>query len=170
MSSQPRRDPDSVTPLNRTIRALLGLGALLVLLMTPSSRPVAAGLTVLCSAIDSVCVDLFNDMPGAVITQWNAGQYTAATAADFQAFDVIYFGDAFASDPAIAAKEVYGSAINGRAVVTGAHFEHCTEAAYGPGSPPCVLFDTVVSWILQGTWNRPAGIESARFELPELGA
>jgi len=121
----------------------------LLLLLTPGieSEVVAAGPKVLCSTGDNWCRNIPTTVAGASVTQWTAAQFLAATVADFQQFDVIYLDHRFSNDAATGAKNVYGAAIDGRAVITGVHFEHCGG---GTASGPCLVLKDSIDWIFAG--------------------
>ena len=79
-------------------------------------------------------------------TVWTTAQFNSATVADFQQFDMIYIQNGFS---ATGAKNVYGAAVDGRAVITGVHFEHCTSGAGTSG--PCRVLKDSSNWILAGS-------------------
>ena len=81
------------------------------------------------------------------MTRWTAQQFLAASVSDFQLFDIIYLDDRFSSDLATGAKNTYGAAIDGRAVITGVHFEHCSG---NPSEGPCRVLKDSINWIFAG--------------------
>jgi len=131
----------------RALGSLAIIGTLaLGLQATPAT---AAGPTVLCSTGDGWCTQttIASIVPGAVVTRWTSAQFNAASVADFQQFNIIYLDHRFSGDAATGAKNVYGAAINGRAVITGVHFEHCGG---GRSTGPCLVFGDSADWIFAG--------------------
>ncbi|MDQ8164676.1 MAG: PKD domain-containing protein [Gemmatimonadota bacterium] len=104
------------------------------------------GPKVLCNGV-AWCNNIPGQIPGATVVQWTDAQWLAATTAQFAQFDVIYLHDNFGSKSNLApAKNTWGAAITGRAVLTGTHFEHCPSSAGA-----CTVLKATLNWIHAGT-------------------
>lgn len=99
----------------------------------------------------NVCNAIRLLVPGSTTTVWNDTSWTAATTAQFAAFDVIYIGDRANSTPALLAVQArtrLGAAVTGRVALTGVHFEHCNGS---PTTGPCIVLRDMVNWIKDGS-------------------
>lgn len=106
-----------------------------------------AGPTVLCHQSGGfICGQIAGLIPGATATIWTSAQWMAATTAQFAQFDAIYIPAGAGSDFA-ATRDVYGSAVTGRAALTGVHFEHCNG---NPNYGPCRVLKASIQWIHAG--------------------
>ncbi len=106
------------------------------------------GPKVLCHQFAGICNRISGLIPGSTVVFWTDAQWLSATTNDFKQFDIIYLHDAFGGRTNLApAKNVWGAAISGRAVLTGTHFEHCGGTTGGP----CVALRAALSWIHSGT-------------------
>lgn len=87
---------------------------------------------------------------------WTDAQFNSASVDNFRRFRVIYLGDSFSGTAATAARNVYGAAVNGRAVLSGTHFEHAPGHAGATqalrGAVNWVLGDAGTGLVVSTQW------------------
>ncbi len=130
----------------RAFMALLTALALVGGLALGSSpaRATTHPVDVLChTSAASMCTRVLSISSATTFETWTDAQFQSASVADFQRFGLIFLGDGFSNQAATSARDVYGAAITGRAVLSGVHFEH----AFGTNPAAIALRDSI-DWVL----------------------
>ena len=110
----------------------------------------SAAPSVLChEGNGAVCTKIASMIAGVTATIWTDAQWSTKTTADFDDFGVIYIGDRGGDYGGItSARNQVGAAVTGRAVLSGQHYEHCSN---GSSASACVVLKAAVEWLLAGS-------------------